>query len=95
MQEKTEGTPLVHGEWGNGYIGVGHCGEIIKDDLGRYFIIYHGIDPYNPLFPDDQPSMTTRRPLFMSEIIWDSEGWPTIKDGLTNSYYCRAPHFNH
>jgi arabinan endo-1,5-alpha-L-arabinosidase len=92
---RTEGDPFVRGERGNSWVGTGHNGEIIKDDLGRYFIIYHGVYPYNPLFPDHQRSFTTRRPLFMSEIEWGEDGWPVIKEQLTVSGYARAPYFDH
>jgi arabinan endo-1,5-alpha-L-arabinosidase len=59
--------------------GVGHNGEILKDDLGRYFMVYHGIYYYNDVFPDRQSS-ATRRPLLMDEIILDKDGWSTIED---------------
>jgi arabinan endo-1,5-alpha-L-arabinosidase len=89
----SEGSMLIHGDWSADWIATGHNGEIIKDDLGRYFFLYHGIDPYNSRFPDKQRSYNTRRPLFMDEIIWDEDGWPTVEESVASSRYKRAPYF--
>jgi arabinan endo-1,5-alpha-L-arabinosidase len=86
-----EGTLLLRGDGAIGWVGPGHNGEIIKDDNGRYFIIYHAISLLNDRHP--QPWGFTRRPLLMDEIIWDKDGWPTIENGLPSLTSKRAPYF--
>jgi arabinan endo-1,5-alpha-L-arabinosidase len=94
LKDHTEGSPLLHGGKDIGWVGPGHNGEILKDDLGRYFIVYHGIYWYNDVFPDPQISMTTRRPILMDEIIWDKDGWPTIEDEIPSTTYKVAPYYH-
>jgi arabinan endo-1,5-alpha-L-arabinosidase len=94
MNDDTEGTAFLFGNLSVGWIGPGHNGEIIKDDLGRYFIVYHAINPDLPKFPDGQPSMMTRRPALMDEVLWDADGWPYIEEGVPSHRYKRAPVFS-
>jgi arabinan endo-1,5-alpha-L-arabinosidase len=90
LADGVEGSPLLHGSVSAGWVGPGHNGEIIKDDYGRYFMLYHAIDCSNPLLPDG----ATRRPLMMDEIVWDADGWPSIADGLPSNRYRMAPRFD-
>ena len=83
-----EGTPFLHGDSNTGWVGPGHNGEIIQDDKGRFFILYHGIALDNPLLPNG----ATRRPLMMDEIQW-IEGWPVIEGNVPSSTQKRAPYF--
>ena len=83
-----EGTPFLHGDRNVGWVGPGHNGEIIQDDKGRFYILYHAIDVNNPLLPNG----ATRRPLMMDEVIW-KEGWPTIENDVPSSSLKTAPYF--
>jgi arabinan endo-1,5-alpha-L-arabinosidase len=83
-----EGTPFLHGSEASGWVGPGHNAEIITDDEGHDFILYHAIDIKKPLLPNG----ATRRPLMMDEIIWQ-DGWPTIQDNVPSSTLKRAPRF--
>jgi len=83
-----EGTPFLHGDKSVGWVGPGHDGEIIKDDKGRYFIIYHAISYSNPLLFNG----ATRRPLMMDEIKW-VDGWPVIENNVPSSTLKTAPYF--
>jgi arabinan endo-1,5-alpha-L-arabinosidase len=86
-----EGTMFLHGDTAIGWVGPGHNGEMIKDDNGRYFIIYHAIAVLNDRHP--KPWHFTRRPLLMDEVIWDEEGWPTIENDMPSVTRKRAPYF--
>ena len=74
-----EGTPFLRGDQSIGWVGPGHNGEIIQDDNGRYFILYHAINVNNPLLPGG----ATRRPLMLDEITW-VDGWPVVNHSNDN-----------
>ena len=84
-----EGTPFLAGSASVGWVGPGHNAEIICDDNGRYFILYHAIAVSNPLLPGG----ATRRPLMMDEVIWGADGWPTIEGGVPSATQKTAPYF--
>ena len=65
------------------FVGNGHCSQIISDDAGQDWILYHGFRTDNP----------TGRVLLLDQIIWNDEGWPTIATG-TPSISASAPYFN-
>lgn len=70
--------------------GPGHNGQIINDDNGTDWFIYHAIQRSNPLLPDG----ATRRPLFIDKIEW-ANGWPIINKGKGPSYeYVEKPIFS-
>ena len=83
-----EGTPFLQGDKNVGWVGPGHNGEIIKDDKGRFFILYHAISYSNPLLPNG----ATRRPLLMDEVVWQDE-WPVIENNVPSSTLKAAPYF--
>jgi arabinan endo-1,5-alpha-L-arabinosidase len=56
--------------------GPGHNGQIITDDNGDDWFVYHAILRTKPLLPDG----ATRRPMFIDNITWTS-GWPVIHEG--------------
>lgn len=64
--------------------GPGHDSQIITDDKGNDWILYHGWDVSNP---------QRGRKMYLDRVRWDSDGWPTINNGApsSNSY---APVFN-
>ena len=76
---------------GENIIGPGHNSEIIQDDEGQDWILYHGIIKPNYNLPNG----ATRRPLFLDKVIWDSEGWPKIGiNGTPSEYETDVPVFN-
>ncbi len=56
--------------------GPGHNAQIVTDDRGNDWFVYHGILRSNPLLPKG----ATRRSLFIDRIDWSS-GWPVINQG--------------
>lgn len=52
----------------NNVVGPGHCSEIVEDDAGRTWIMYHGY----------RASNTNGRCAFLDEVLWDQNGWPYI-----------------
>lgn len=58
------------------FAGPGHNGQIITDDRGDDWFIYHAIERSDPLLPGG----ATRRPLLIDKIAWQ-DGWPVINKG--------------
>ena len=52
--------------------GPGHHSELIKDDKGSYWVLYHGYDVMNP---------SDGRLLFLDKVNWDKDGWPFFTGG--------------
>lgn len=48
-------------------IGPGHCSEIIEDDAGQTWLLYHGYLSNNE---------SIGRVLHLDQVEWDSDGWP-------------------
>lgn len=63
------------------FVGNGHCSEIVQDDAGNDWILYHGIDVENP----------DGRILLLDQVKW-VDGWPVISNG-TPSLSADKPHF--
>ena len=71
--------------------GPGHNSEIIQDDDGQDWILYHAIEQSNPNLPNG----ASRRPLFVDKVIWDDNGWPKIgANGTPTEGETDAPVFN-
>ncbi len=72
-------------------IAPGHNSEIVVDDDGQEWILYHAI-----LKPDyTMPNGAAKRPLFIDKVIWDSEGWPKIGlNGFPSESEVEPPVFN-
>jgi arabinan endo-1,5-alpha-L-arabinosidase len=51
--------------------GNGHCSEIVQDDAGNDWILYHGVDVTNP----------NGRMLLLGQIKWDENKWPYTEGG--------------
>jgi arabinan endo-1,5-alpha-L-arabinosidase len=64
------------------FTGNGHCSEIVQDDAGNDWILYHGVDITNP----------RSRMLLLDQITWDDDNWPRIKGG-TPSLTASVPVF--
>ena len=67
------------------FVGNGHCSEIVQDDDGNDWILFHGYD-----FSDEKP---TSRKLLLEQVKWDKKGWPYIGNG-TPSLKAKRPVFN-
>lgn len=52
--------------------GPGHNSEIVKDDNGRYWMLYHGFQAND---------VDAGRVLFLDQVKWDANGWPYIESG--------------
>jgi arabinan endo-1,5-alpha-L-arabinosidase len=65
------------------FLGNGHNAEIVQDDAGRDWILYHGIDVNEP----------KKRVLMLDEIMWDNDGWPYVRNSGTPSLEAEAPVF--
>jgi arabinan endo-1,5-alpha-L-arabinosidase len=83
-------TKFLQGD-GTTWIGPGHNGEIIQDDNGRYFILYHAVSVARPWIINEGGA--TRRPLLMDEVLWGEDGWPSINGGVPSSTRKTAPYF--
>jgi hypothetical protein len=59
-------TEVIESKKGDMFFGPGHNGEIVTID-GRDYIPFHcHVAGKNP----------KARPLFVTELTWDNEGWP-------------------
>ena len=89
----SSGTPFLTGDRNVGWVGPGHNAEIVQDDKGRYFMLYHAIDVSEPYLPGG----ATRRPLMLGEITW-VDGWPVMHygtdyEGKPGAGAASAPYF--
>lgn len=69
-----QGSLFMEGNARNGFVGPGHNAEIITDDAGDDWMLYHAIDKKLPLLPVG----ATRRPLMLDRIKWENN-WPVIE----------------
>jgi arabinan endo-1,5-alpha-L-arabinosidase len=52
------------------FVGNGHCSEIVQDDAGQDWILFHGYDVDNP----------NGRIVLLDQVEW-VDGWPVINNG--------------
>lgn len=64
--------------------GPGHNSEIITDDNGDDWLLYHSYDKNNGC---------SGRLMLLDKITWTSDGWPVINDGHPSSDEMPAPVF--
>ncbi|MBQ8937083.1 MAG: family 43 glycosylhydrolase [Bacteroidaceae bacterium] len=64
-------------------VGPGHCSEIVQDDAGQDWILYHGFDAKD---------IDGGRKVYLDRVQWDAEGWPFI-NGQVPSANAAAPQF--
>ena len=56
---------------GNEFVaGPGHCSQLIIDDNGDYWMLYHGFDKLD---------IDAGRKLFVDKVLWDTNGWPYVE----------------
>ena len=74
LTEGAFGELLLEGQSGEqGFSGPGHNAEIITDDEGTDWLLYHAIRKEKPRLENG----ASRRPLMLDEIHWEN-GWPVI-----------------
>lgn len=59
----------------NGFAGPGHNAEIITDDEGTDWFLYHAIPKNNPFLENG----ASRRPLMLDPLEWEND-WPVIQN---------------
>jgi arabinan endo-1,5-alpha-L-arabinosidase len=64
------------------FVGNGHCSEIVTDEAGEDWILYHAVDMKNP----------RGRVLMLDRVRWDDRGWPRVEGGRPSSASPTAPH---
>lgn len=57
----------------NKVVGPGHNSEIVQDDAGQYWVLYHGFDAADP---------DAGRKVYMDKITWGNDGWPQIRNRI-------------
>lgn len=90
FNKKGENLNKVHDTWkildsNDAFVGPGHVGEIITDDDGNEWIIYHS---YVRGFADKY-----QRVLMLDRVTWDANEYPVINGGLGPSSSSAAPYF--
>ena len=79
-------TTIIKGNEGNNgrWKGPGHNSEIITDDEGQTWLLYHSYDRNNNF---------NGRLMLLDKITWTSDGWPVVNDGYPSSGEMDAPVF--
>lgn len=84
--------------WGSGsllierndrFAGPGHNAQVVTDDNGNTWFLYHAIDRGTPYVS----SGANRRSLMLDRLYWEN-GWPVIKNGTPSITEQDAPVFN-
>ena len=70
---------LIHGN--DAFVGTGHNSEIVTDDRGNDWVLYHAVSREHP----------TGRVLMLDRICW-RDGWPEV-EGASPSLEAEAPEF--
>lgn len=52
-------------------VGPGHNSELVLDDAGQYWMLYHGYDAKDT---------GSGRKVFLDKVTWDKDGWPVIEN---------------
>jgi arabinan endo-1,5-alpha-L-arabinosidase len=67
---------MIHGN--DRFVGTGHNSEIVTDNAGKTWILYHAVDKTNP----------KGRVLMLDEVQW-KDGWPFIQDNTPSSVWVK------
>ncbi|MDR2358829.1 MAG: family 43 glycosylhydrolase [Prevotellaceae bacterium] len=54
------------------FVGTGHCSEIVQDNAGQDWILYHAYDA---------GTVDAGRVLMLDQIKWDENDWPYVEGG--------------
>ena len=57
-------------------MGPGHNSEIVLDDAGQYWMLYHGYDAADP---------DGGRKVYLDQVLWGSDGWPLVRNRVPSS----------
>ena len=57
----------------NKVVGPGHNSELVQDDAGQYWMLYHGYDAAEP---------EAGRKVYMDQVTWGADGWPQIRNRI-------------
>ena len=79
-------TTIIKGNEGDEgrWKGPGHNSEIITDDNGDDWLLYHSYDRNNNF---------NGRLMLLDKITWSKDGWPSVNDGYPSSEDMPAPVF--
>ena len=70
---------------GNRVVGPGHNSELVQDDAGQYWMLYHGYDADDP---------DAGRKVYLDKVTWGNDGWPQIRN-REPSVTAEAPIFDY
>ncbi|HWW40413.1 family 43 glycosylhydrolase [Pedobacter sp.] len=84
---RDNGTLLI--QRNNRFAGPGHNAQIMTDDAGTDWFLYHAIEIANPVVS----SGANRRALMLDKLSWNND-WPEIKDGTPSTTAQPKPVFN-
>lgn len=84
---RDNGTLLI--QRNNRFAGPGHNAQIMTDDAGTDWFLYHAIEIANPVVSTG----ANRRALMLDKLTWNN-GWPEIKDGSPSTTAQPKPVFN-
>jgi arabinan endo-1,5-alpha-L-arabinosidase len=73
MDGKSGDLVLARNPGEDGVVGPGHNSEIVTDDLGQDWLLYHGMNLQKAKLKNG----TNRRALYLDPIMWVN-GWPSI-----------------
>ena len=79
---------------GHNFYGCGHNSEIFTRSNGKTYMFYHchsASDRY--ILNDIYVSNLESRPLFVQEILWDTNGWPYFENDGHPVYLGKSPLF--
>lgn len=89
MMESDSGTLVVgRNTSGNGFAGPGHNAEIVTDEEGTDWLLYHGMSKEKPKLNNG----TNRRTLLLDKLIWTG-GWPSVAGREPSTSPQQAPVF--
>ncbi len=88
ITERGNGSLLL--EKNRRFSGVGHNSQVITDDAGEDWLLYHGFDNDQP---GKLPNGTNRRVLLLDRLTW-KDGWPQIEGQSASASSKPAPVFN-
>ena len=86
LTERGSGTLFLKGN--QSFVGPGHTSQLITDDAGNDWMLYHAIDPTN----GKVSTGATRRMLLLDHVYWE-DGWPLIKGQSPSSTPQMKPFF--
>jgi arabinan endo-1,5-alpha-L-arabinosidase len=86
ISQRGNGTLFMQGN--DKFVGPGHNAQLITDDQGTDWFIYHAIDINN----GKVSSGASRRVLLMDQVIWEN-GWPKVMGEVPSTIKKQGPAF--